>query len=97
MLPEVIGIVHGMPGFVAKDLDEFLIGRGIAFKLSQFRCGEKKGDTDRNAFVDASPFVPEIKIGPQRDSISLQFFLQPVEGGGKTPTYIELKIAYLRG
>ena len=42
MLPEIIGIVHGMPGFVAKDLDEFLIGRGIAFELSQFRWWQGK-------------------------------------------------------
>lgn len=56
--PQPVSVIHGMAGFVAKDLHEPFVGRSISLKPPQFRGGKVEGmEVMRMQFLGAARTV----------------------------------------
>jgi hypothetical protein len=51
LLPELIGIVHGMSGFVAENLQDPFVRWDIPFQSLQLRGSKVKRNADRNLLI----------------------------------------------
>jgi hypothetical protein len=91
-LPETIGIIDGMPGLMAKGLDDFFVCRDIPFKLPQLRGTIIERNADRNFLVHTAPFIPEIEIGPEKNLMRLELPLQLIKAMAQTLIHIEVQV-----
>src|SRR4030042_1918683 len=82
-----------MAGLVAERLHDLFIRRNIPLQELQLRGSQVEGNAYGNLFIDTSPLIAKIKVGPETDPALLQLFLQPLEPRGHALTDIQFQVA----
>jgi hypothetical protein len=92
-LPEFVGIVDRMACLMAKNLHDLFFGGRISLKVFQLGASQIEGNADGDLFVDTSPFVSEVEIGPQENAMVPELLLEPSEEGIEGLIHIEIQVA----